>query len=518
MELATPSSALVQSQGFTKARVRQGQSFLRFLMPVAFPEAAASHRFEQRCEKLANSGRWQLLKGEPQSFLPHVRMHFNTVRQDGKFTRNESQPDRAPILNPAVAFGYVFKEADPSRLPLPCLTFSFRLPGTDRRIAFRVTGVQLGIFRMGVGFVSIEIVPISDMLPDWLDTLHFLRFYRNRGGPLFPAERQATPDGTSSLKLEDLLQSLLSEAALDGETLPFPPWANDARQLPSARIRELYVPGELLTYAALFTDGVAECDRRQLLYHVLNRFRSSTESTPGETFNIERWCLPYQNGQHFVNSIQGSTFVAIDAARSSFISQNLPAHLKSTYFVLFLLALVQRFALDQVSEAVAWSTGHVLADPERGQARRELERVTALDSQLLDFTGRCYFVQVSQAEHHHRYYARLREVNQIEDRYREVTDEVHALRAHASSRVSVEAERTSFRVGTALMVITCVLLPVQVLEALISTKLPYLPGIRDLSPTSAAAAAGLVVLFSIGMTWVIIHGNRRRHRKAGDQQ
>ena len=206
---------------------------------------------------------------------------------------------------------------------------------------------------MGVGFVSLEITPSSDAVPDWLDAVHFLRFYRARGPSLRPA-RPGGSGGPGTIKLEDLLGSLLAEAALDGETYPFPSSPATPDRPHSARVKELYVPGELLTYVALFVDGVASGERRQFLYHVLHRFRATSGSAPGDEYNVEQWCLPYQKDQQFLNSIQGSAFIAFDAPQNPFNSQTLPAHLRATYYLLFMLALLQRFALDQVSEAVAW--------------------------------------------------------------------------------------------------------------------------------------------------------------------
>jgi hypothetical protein len=65
------------------------------------------------------------------------------------------------------------------------------------------------------------------------------------------------------------------------------------------------------------------------------------------------------------------------------------------------------------------------------------------------------------------------------------------------------------------MVITCVLLPLQVIEALFSAKLPELPGIRGLSPTWSAVTAGLVLLFAMGIAALIIHGSRWRPSRWG---
>lgn len=491
--------------------VQRGPSFLRLIMPVAFPVSKrGEYEFEERCQKIAASGRWHLLKAETHSFLPHVRIHFNSVRRHEK-----DQRKNGPLrLDAALAFGYIFEDSGIGGMPLPGTSFSFHVPGTKRRVEVDVTGAQLGIFRMGVGFVAVEIVPRSDSLSDWLDTLHFLRFYRGRAEPLKMAGRSAKAHGDRTLKIENFLGPLLADAELDGEKPPFSAWADGTDERQAGHVKELYTPGELLTYASLFVDAVPEGEQRRLLYHVLHRFRSATQSEPWEEDeNDEQWLLPYQKDQQFVNSIQGSAFVAFDAERTSFNSQTLPSHLRSTYFVLFLLALLQRFALDQLSEAIAESTGRVLGNWAQGQARGELKRITGLNGQLLDFTGRCYFVQVSQMAHHHSYYSRLREVNEIEDRYREVTEEVHALRAHAGSRVSVEEERSSRRVAAALMVITCVLLPLQVIVALFSTKLPDLPGIRNLSPTWSAVAAGLVMIIAIAIALMILSGGRRRRRR-----
>jgi hypothetical protein len=493
-------------------KVRRDQSFLCFIMPVAFPEHEVhGHRFERRAEQLAASECWELLGGERQGFLPHVRVHFNSVSWHGAGSADGGERNDRPILDPEIAFGYIFDDTGMANLTLPGSGFSFQVPGSDegRHVEADITGAQLGIFRLGVGFVSLEIRPRSDELPDWLDTLHFLRFYRRRGKGLRCAGRDR------ALQIEDFMAPVLATARLDGEGLPFGDPDNGKPQPYKRRIKELYTRGEFLTHVALFVDGVPSDDQPRLLYTVLNRFRSASLAAPPEDDGESSWCLPYQEGQQFLNSIEGSAFVAFDAGRTQFDLNTLPSHLRTTYFTLFLLALLQRFALDQLSETVALSTGRVLTESERGHARGELERITSLDGRLLDFTGRCYFVQVSQTAHHHRYYARLREVNQIDDRYREVTEEIHALRAHAASRVSVEQERASLRVAGALMVITCVLLPLQVIEALFAAKLPELPGIRELSPIWSAATAGFVLLITIAAALVILKGNwlARRQRR-----
>jgi len=505
--------APVQVWEKSDVEVRRDQSSLRFIMPLAFPELKGQgYRFEQRAEQLALSGRWQLLGGEKHGLLAHVRIHFNSVRYHSSHVPGRCEGPGESAINPALAFGYIFTDAGLSELPLPGLGFSFRVPGRPN-VHADITGVQIGIFRLGVGFVSLEIKPRSGALPDWLDALHYLRFYRSRGERLQSNESEAD---VASLRIENFLGPVLAAVTLDGERSPFADKYDGTGRPQGLRIKELYTRGELLTYVTLFADGVPEDSQRHLLYTVVNRYRSASQATPAEGDDDQFWCLPYQEGQQFLNSIEGSAFVAFDSGQTQFDLDTLPSHLRTTYFTLFLLALLQRFALDQLSEAVALSTGRVLTGSERGHARGELMRITDLDSRLLDFTGRCYFVQVSQTAHHHGYYTHLREVNEIEGRYREVTEEIHALRAHAASRVGVEQERTSLRVGAALMVITCVLLPLQVIESLFSAKLAELPGIRILSPGWSAVTAGIVLLLALAAALLILNGGRRKRRR-GDE-
>lgn len=496
----------------SSVEVRRDQSSLRLIMPLAFPELKGQdYRFGQRVEQLASSGRWQLLGGEKQALLSHVRTHFNTVRHHSSQGPGRREVPGELAIDPALAFGYIFTDAGLGELPLPSLGFSFRVPGRTH-VQADITGVQVGIFRLGVGFISLEIKPRSGALPDWLDALHYLRFYRSRGKRLRDSESVADD---ASLRIEDFLSPVLAAVTLDGERSPFAGRCDNTGRPQGLPIKELYTRGELLTYVTLFADGVPEDSQRHLLYTVVNRYRSASEATPAEGYDDEFWCLPYQDGQQFLNSIEGSAFVAFDAGQTQFDLDTLPYHLRTTYFTLFLLALLQRFALDQLSEAVAHSTGQVLTGSERGHARGELMRITDLDGRLLDFTSRCYFVQVSQTVHHHGYYTHLREVNEIEGRYREVTEEIHALRAHAASRVGVEQERTSLRVAAALMVITCVLLPLQVIESLFSAKLADLPGVRVLSPGWSAVTAGIVLLLAIAVALLILNGGRRRRRRDG---
>ena len=54
--------------------------------------------------------------------------------------------------------------------------------------------VQLALFRDGVGFLTMTAFPRSDVLADWLDFLHYFRFFRGQRGVRICAERRVGID------------------------------------------------------------------------------------------------------------------------------------------------------------------------------------------------------------------------------------------------------------------------------------------------------------------------------------
>jgi hypothetical protein len=311
-------------------------------------------------------------------------------------------------------------------------TSKFALPfqiGDSRAAHFTL---QLVLFRDGVGFLTVYAKPVSHEISDWLNFLHFFRFARGqRGvclqgehrlgldpvsktvqcGPFFPGPAgglENHPDGCGPFG--EIIDSLLSSACLMTDLAPW--W------------REVFVPGQLLPYVGLYADGINSTAIPGLTYQFRQFFNTDQEMHPSsEDLRLDHpLLLPYAERQWFTFSLEGGGFLACDAPPDNlFFRQTLPDHLRTSYFLLFLLALHQRFALIRLSEEVAehWFVSHEYGSLE------ERERVfTRIRDALLSFTVRGHFAQVMQREHHHLCYRKWLEVFQIAELYQEVRDEV----------------------------------------------------------------------------------------------
>ena len=140
-----------------------------------------------------------------------------------------------------------------------------------------------------------------------------------------------------------------------------------------------------------------------LLYRARNFFHSRQDVLPtADDLRLDHRAIwSYAEQQWFVFSLDGGAFVAANAPGSPFFRATLPSHLNTQYFLVFLLALLQRFVLMMLSQEVArrWL-------PHGQQASLE-ERATTfarIRDRLLAFTAQGYFAQAMQQEHYHHYY------------------------------------------------------------------------------------------------------------------
>lgn len=298
--------------------------------------------------------------------------------------------------------------------------------GNEGQVDFQIESVQIAMFRIGVGFLTIETILRSDKVEDWLDFLYYFRFaggqrgvrlklQRRRGQdqfePYFPPPAGGTqkhPEGVGTMM--EILSALLQTAKLPKETNQW--W------------REVFIPKQLIPFAVLYFDNenATEGQMATLLYRIRNFFPSSREIFPSQedlSFSHPS-LLTYAEKMWFVFAQEGGAFVAFNAPKTDFFRRELPNHLRDQYFLLFLLALHQKFALMKLSQEVSehWLTGNL---KERTQT---FERIR---NDLLDFTARGYFTQVMQRDHHHRVYRKWQEVFQLEQLYREVSDEVREM-------------------------------------------------------------------------------------------
>jgi hypothetical protein len=396
-------------------------SFLYFVYPFLF-EAETFEARVQRIEGAQWPGRERPLpvwKNDPfpeDDLLSHVARYLNP--QGGTPpTARLWQLDGNTLQSPNGLGG----GAD-WRLLYPQGDLPFRFP--TRRASLHLEPVQLALFRMGVGFLTVGASPTTLEGEDWLDFLHYFRFVRGQRKVSVRAQRRTGREEVSPFFPEpaggpaqhpggrgvfgEVLDALLRTATTEDDSGNW--WS------------EVFVPGQLIPYAVLFVNEVTEEEVPVLLYRMHNFFHSRQEihPAPEDLCPDHPGLLPYAEGQWFVFSLEGGAFVACDAPDTQFFRETLPNHLRDQYFLLFLLSLHQRFTLMSLSQQVS----------EEWFGRDEMERARDFDllrDRLLEFTARGYFAQVMQREHHHRCYRRWQETFQIDRLYQEVNDEVREM-------------------------------------------------------------------------------------------
>jgi hypothetical protein len=196
------------------------------------------------------------------------------------------------------------------------------------------------------------------------------------------------------------------------------------------------VPGQLLPFHALFFTDEPESEQALTLYRLRNFFHAGQSLVPSAAdLRLDHPALlSYADRMWFSLTLEGGGFVAFAAPDTPFWSTTMPNHLDEQYFLLFLLALHQRFTLMDLSDQVC--SGWLSADG--GQAEAHF---AALRETLLEFTARGYFNQVMQRHHHHRCFRAWQDVFETERLYREVTDEVRELHGMLLMRKTERIQR-----------------------------------------------------------------------------
>ncbi len=329
------------------------------------------------------------------------------------------------------------------------------------QIPFHLESVRMALFRDGVGFLTVYVLPTvapgggepeakQDGVASWLDFIHYFRFVGGQRDIALHAERNTgidpqtrtpvvqtfvpAPDGpivsadgqpTDTFTFAHVLRALLRTA----ESHP-----QSASALEQASwYKEIFVRDQMLPFVSLFVDGADEDQSRLMLYRVRNFFHAGQAAHPTQMdLSLDNQAmLPYVDRQWFVFSLDGGAFVAFDAPQTDFFRTTMPSHLKDQYFLLFLIALEQRFALMKMQDAVArdWlplkrdSAGPGAITHDVDEVRRQsFARIRDL---LLSFTARSYFTQVMQQEHHHRVYRKWQQTFQVDKLYQEASNAVH---------------------------------------------------------------------------------------------
>lgn len=384
-------------------------SFVRFVYPFEFKDRNFKDIQQSVGTPPWRSGSgpvWEKHAFHDQDFLPHIADFFNSDAKDqamGGAWRMSSGAMDSPE-------GIGRKEH---------WSLSVGKGSKHPPIEFKVEEISLYLFASEVGLLVIEANPLSNDPAAWFDFVHYFRDGRSqtridchlRGkpeSPYFPGIAggiQAHPDGKGSL------QGLVAGILL--RTWPPERWWKDA-----------FVRGMVLPWSVLFIDHVSEDDVPGLVYRARNMFHSKQELHLAEVDRrlADPDLLQYADRQWFTFALGGAGFIAFDSSNEDFFRVQLPRHLGDSYFALYLLVLHQRFTLAKLSYGVA-ECCPVSEQLDSSRVRKFKEVRDA----LLRFTARGYFTQASPNEHQHRFYAALQKAMQIEQLYREVSEEVRDL-------------------------------------------------------------------------------------------
>jgi hypothetical protein len=193
----------------------------------------------------------------------------------------------------------------------------------------------------------------------------------------------------------------------------------------------------------------------------------------------------------------------------SVLQKTLPSHLRDQYFLLFLLALHQRLALTSLSEQVA---RHWLPTKVGYAGHKEREQAFGrIRDTLLVLVARGRFTQVMQREHHHRAYGRWRATFEIDDLYRDVSEEVREMHAflleQQVSRLETRLSQLGFLIGIPVLLIGFLGINLEGVTTGEDGFSPWLAG----SLTIAAFLAGSVLLYLL-RRWGGQPGQRSRRR------
>jgi hypothetical protein len=384
------------------------QSFVRFVYPFLF-EPSEFRKLAEAAGKAKWQGRerafhvWKEARFHEEDLLAHVRDYLNPPA--GKAPTALLWEMQGDALQSPLGLG---AQADWWLVHPRC------------RVPFRIREVRLALFRTGVGFLTAEVNPKTEVLDDWQDLLHSFRLVRGQHEVGVKVQRK-----TASGCFEPYFPPAAGgvEKHPDGEGT-FGEVLDAVMNTIGIKPQEVFVPGYLIPFAALYVDNQDISDQQigELLYRVRNFFHSRQEIHPsaGDLSLDHPAMLVYADKMWFTFSLEGGAFVAVNAPQAEFFRKTLCDYLRDQYFLLFLMALHQRFALMRLSQDVS---EHCLS----GCKKDRVEAFERIRSALLEFTARGYFTQIMQRERHHRVYRKWREVFMLDELYREVSDEVREL-------------------------------------------------------------------------------------------
>lgn len=405
--------------------VSQNQSFFRFAYPFVF----APQQFAEIIEKTHGAKFdiddeksfpvWQSASFPREDLMRHVSLYLNPPDENAYPTARVWDLTSEALTS----FHGLGSRAD---WKLHAKQATENADDGFIEIPFSFDKIQLTLFRTGVGFLTIQASPHSNQLDDWLNFVHFFRFV-NRKNVWLTASRSIGFDlQTRQKSFEPFFPFRPAEENKNGK---FNEIICRLLEQVGAVCEDVFIPEQLMPYAVLFVEPQSPTEDFNLIYRLRNFFHSEQgkNPSPDDLKSEHPSLIAYGERQWQIFTLDGGAFLACDAPNTEFFRVSLPDHLRSQYFLLFLLALQQRFALINFSTRISESWFGQTVE----HRMSEFEKII---DDFFNFSARGYFVQAMQREHHHRAYRRWQEILQIDAFYQDIRRKIREMHEHLQMR------------------------------------------------------------------------------------
>ncbi|MDJ1177055.1 hypothetical protein [Roseofilum capinflatum] len=308
------------------------------------------------------------------------------------------------------------------------IQFQFDSRTKTGRNGLNVPAVELALFKIGVGFLILRTHCHSNRLDEWMDFIYHFRFI-GRKKIQCCCQKSNKPQHLKSIIKEKLLS--------------IPDKLNWCK--------EIFIYNKMLAYFSIFSQGGDSEVQAKVIYRLNKFFHSGQDIYPHpselevgqEKYNI----LPYIENHYWLFSLEGGGFYGWNPPDTDWAKNNLVDHLKKQYFLIFILALHQRFALIHLSEQVAenWRMSGQQKDVENN-----IQVFQKIRDQMLLFTARGYFLQVMQQDNQHRCYCKWRDIFQLDALYTEVNGEVQEMHEYCLMQRDRQLQDTVYYMSAGL--------------------------------------------------------------------
>lgn len=325
----------------------------------------------------------------------------------------------------------------------------------NKEYEFFFLDIHLFLFKTGVGFLGFQIsLPENSHSDLWLDFLHFFRFSggpRAQGcfiharriddsQPFVPAFLKGKANlEVGSFELKDLISSLLDINSC--ETSKKNNWW-----------QEIYIKDYLIPYFYINATIDEEVKRNAFLYRLDSFLTSKSLAQMDENSYqyINNRSLYIWKDHCFIFNIEGGGLVSINTPDNVFFKNVLPDHIMKHYYVLYLIALQQKFFITSLSAKIAnsWLIARSIQSDNQKYLRFLHDTFTELQDLLLLFSTIGYFSQIMYSQHHHDVYVKWVEILGIDQMYQGVKNEVEYIFNYISAENEKNQQKFNKRLET----------------------------------------------------------------------